>query len=106
MLTLLASLWIAPAQADPVNLVAFGDSLTAGLGLDQGEAYPAQLEKALKDKGYEVAIANRRRLRRYGIGGGAACRLVCYRRHRRMSSSRSAATIFCAASIPRLHARR
>ena len=58
MLTLLASLWIAPAQADPVNLVAFGDSLTAGLGLDQGEAYPAQLEKALKDKGYEVAIAN------------------------------------------------
>lgn len=58
MLTLLAALWISPAQAETVNLVAFGDSLTAGLGLDQGEAYPAQLEKALKDKGYDVVITN------------------------------------------------
>ena len=58
ILTLLAVMWIAPARAESLRLVAFGDSLTAGLGLDQSDAYPAQLEKTLKAKGYDVAIAN------------------------------------------------
>jgi acyl-CoA thioesterase-1 len=42
----------------PVRVVAFGDSLTAGLGLPPSEAFPAQLEKALKAKGHNVQIAN------------------------------------------------
>lgn len=41
----------------PIRILAFGDSLTAGYGLtDPAEAFPVQLEKALKDKGYNVAI--------------------------------------------------
>ena len=46
------------ARAEPVALVALGDSLTAGYGLDPGEAFPEQLEKALREKGYDVTVAN------------------------------------------------
>ena len=50
----------APARADsaPVRIVAFGDSLTAGYGLPPGEAFPAQLERALKARGHTVAVIN------------------------------------------------
>lgn len=41
-----------------VTLVAFGDSLTAGYGLRQEEAFPAVLEKALREKGHRVSIIN------------------------------------------------
>lgn len=49
-----------PAQAadGPVKIVVLGDSLSAGLGLPAAAAFPAQLEKALKDKGLNVAIDN------------------------------------------------
>ena len=41
----------------PIRILAFGDSLTAGYGLaDPAEAFPLQLEKALKDKGYNVTM--------------------------------------------------
>jgi acyl-CoA thioesterase-1 len=47
------------AQAPgPIKLVVLGDSLSAGLGLPAAAAFPAQLEKALKDKGLNVAIDN------------------------------------------------
>ena len=39
-------------------IVAFGDSLTAGLGLPQDAAFPAQLEAALKARGTEARIVN------------------------------------------------
>lgn len=42
----------------PVTLVAFGDSLTAGYGLKASEAFPAQLQMALQAKGYKVTIVN------------------------------------------------
>ena len=49
-----------PAQAadGPVKIVMLGDSLSAGLGLPAAAAFPAQLEKALKDKGLNVSINN------------------------------------------------
>jgi acyl-CoA thioesterase-1 len=46
------------ARAEPIRLVAFGDSLTAGLGLPANEAFPAKLEAALKAKGHDVVIEN------------------------------------------------
>jgi len=42
----------------PVKLVVLGDSLSAGLGLPANEAFPAKLQKALKDKGLDVDITN------------------------------------------------
>ena len=58
---LAASLLLAPLhriEAEPGApvIVAFGDSLTAGLGLPQDEAFPAQLEAALKARGTEVTV--------------------------------------------------
>jgi acyl-CoA thioesterase I len=56
----LGSLLAVPAlaQAQPVRLVALGDSLTAGYGLARSEALPAQLERALKARGIDATIAN------------------------------------------------
>jgi acyl-CoA thioesterase-1 len=48
----------APAQARTLQVVALGDSLTAGLGLPPGQGFPETLEKALRAKGYDVAVAN------------------------------------------------
>jgi acyl-CoA thioesterase-1 len=47
-------------QAEPGarTIVALGDSLTAGLGLPQDEAFPAQLEAALKARGNNVTVVN------------------------------------------------
>jgi acyl-CoA thioesterase-1 len=50
----------APAanMAKPVKMVVLGDSLSAGLGLSGPAAFPARLQKALKDKGIEVDMIN------------------------------------------------
>lgn len=48
----------AEAQEKPVRLVAFGDSLTAGFGLPRNAAFPVQLERTLKAKGYAVEVIN------------------------------------------------
>ena len=42
----------------PLKLVALGDSLTAGYGLPASAAFPAKLQKALRDKGIAVEISN------------------------------------------------
>ncbi|WP_246696659.1 arylesterase [Methylobacterium planeticum] len=51
-----------PARAAPaervLNLVALGDSLTAGYRLPADAAFPAVLERALKAKGHAVTVAN------------------------------------------------
>ncbi|MGD9478892.1 arylesterase [Shinella sp. G-2] len=46
------------ARAEPVKLVGFGDSLMAGYQLPAADAFPVKLEKALRDKGHDVEIAN------------------------------------------------
>ncbi len=48
---------VARAEA-PVTLVALGDSLTAGYNLPASEAFPAQLEAALRERGHDVTIVN------------------------------------------------
>ena len=60
---LAASLVLAPVhriEAEPRApiIVVLGDSLTAGLGLPQDQAFPTQLEAALKARGTEVTIVN------------------------------------------------
>ena len=44
--------------AAPIKIVAFGDSLVAGYGLDAGEGFPEQLEAALTRGGHNVEIVN------------------------------------------------
>jgi acyl-CoA thioesterase I len=45
--------------AEPVTVVALGDSLTAGYGLeDQGQGLVPQLEAWLKAKGHDVVVQN------------------------------------------------
>lgn len=40
------------------SIVAFGDSLTAGYGVPEGESYPAQLQTRLSQLGYKVNAIN------------------------------------------------
>ena len=49
---------VSPAQTKPLKLVAFGDSLSAGYNLPGSAAFPTVLEKALREKGISVEIAN------------------------------------------------
>jgi acyl-CoA thioesterase I len=42
----------------PVRIVAYGDSLTAGYGVALPDAFPAQLERALTKRGYNVEVIN------------------------------------------------
>jgi len=46
-----------PLATDGV-IVAMGDSLTEGLGVNQDEAYPAQLERKLRAVGYNYTVIN------------------------------------------------
>ena len=55
---LVALLAPAAAQARTVHIVAFGDSATEGWLVARHEAYPAQLQILLRNKGYDVAVAN------------------------------------------------
>jgi acyl-CoA thioesterase-1 len=48
---------VASIQQRP-KIVAFGDSLTAGLGLTASETYPAQLQKLLDQSGHKYEVVN------------------------------------------------
>lgn len=48
----------AQANARTLQIVALGDSLTAGYELAPEEAFPARLETLLKAKGHDIAITN------------------------------------------------
>jgi acyl-CoA thioesterase I len=49
---------ILPVRAETITLLALGDSLTAGYGLDPTQSFPAKLEAALKAKGRDVVVIN------------------------------------------------
>ena len=44
--------------AKPLRIVVLGDSLVAGFNISQRDAFPAQLERALKAKGHAVEVIN------------------------------------------------
>jgi acyl-CoA thioesterase I len=46
------------ARAEPITLLALGDSLTAGYGLDASAAFPSKLEAALRARGHDVVVLN------------------------------------------------
>jgi acyl-CoA thioesterase-1 len=61
--TALAALVLAAAgtpvlAGEPVKILALGDSLTAGYGLPEADAFTTRLQKSLKDKGYDVQVIN------------------------------------------------
>lgn len=45
-------------SGQPLSVVGFGDSLMSGFELPVQDSFPAQLEKALNDKGINVTVAN------------------------------------------------
>lgn len=47
-----------PVMGPERRILAFGDSLFAGYGLEEGESYPAQLEAALRARGINAQVAN------------------------------------------------
>jgi len=54
----LLAAFAAPASARALRLVVLGDSLTAGLGLPPGKAFPDQLQAELRAKGWDVDVVN------------------------------------------------
>ena len=48
----------APGLQSGRVIVAFGDSLTAGLGVPVEQTYPARLEERLKREGYDYRVVN------------------------------------------------
>lgn len=64
--TVVAAVWIGTvclsekghAEQDEAVIVAFGDSLTSGYGLPNDEAFPSQLETALRKRGHKVRVVN------------------------------------------------
>jgi acyl-CoA thioesterase I len=55
----MSTAFIAPARAQtPIKLAVLGDSLSAGYGLPLQAAFPARLQKALREKGLDVDILN------------------------------------------------
>jgi acyl-CoA thioesterase-1 len=58
------------AWASPVEIAVTGDSNVAGRGVSSSETYPAQLERALKAKGFDVRVLNT------GVNGDTTTRLL------------------------------
>jgi len=47
-----------PASTERPSIVAFGDSLTAGLGVSPDQSYPARLQRTLDAAGYGYRVVN------------------------------------------------
>jgi len=57
-LAVLLALLVAPAAAEERVIVAFGDSLTAGLGVPPEQSYPTLLTAKLQAEGYPYRVVN------------------------------------------------
>jgi acyl-CoA thioesterase-1 len=57
-LALLLACLAAPALAQPINVLIFGDSLTSGFDLPEAQGFPAQLKHRLLADGYNVVVWN------------------------------------------------
>ena len=49
---------LSPLQARPLYIVAIGASNTSGLGVGEQNAYPAVLERLLRQKGIDAHVTN------------------------------------------------
>lgn len=58
LIAVLAAGALAQTKSAPVRIVVLGDSLVAGYQLKASDAFPAQLERALKAKGHAVEVIN------------------------------------------------
>jgi acyl-CoA thioesterase-1 len=60
LVSLALSFFLLPARAaDRPLLVCFGDSITAGYGLEEGQSYPEALQRTLNQHGYSYGVVNR-----------------------------------------------
>lgn len=63
-----------PVRAEPITILGLGDSLMAGYGLPEEDAFPTRLEAALREAGHDVTVINA------GVSGdttaGGAARLA------------------------------
>ena len=57
-LWLLAAPVAAQAEQAALRLLVLGDSLSSGYGLSAADAFPAQLERALRARGYKIKVIN------------------------------------------------
>ena len=48
----------AAGETGPPVILAFGDSLTAGFGVDMRDSYPSRLQRLLDEKGYHYKVVN------------------------------------------------
>lgn len=56
---LIALLCLAlPAGAEPIRILAFGDSLVSGFGLTKREGFAPQMERWLRARGHDVRVGN------------------------------------------------
>ena len=58
IISIVSLLLSLPAFAAPVKIIALGDSATAGWLVARKDAYPAELERQLRAKGYDVTVKN------------------------------------------------
>lgn len=58
VLTLACAAAAIPASAEPMRIVALGDSLTAGFGLAADQAFPEKLAQALAERGIAAKLVN------------------------------------------------
>lgn len=54
----LVNLTSAIAFAEDYRILVLGDSLSAGYGLNKGDAFPEQLEGALREEGHNIKLIN------------------------------------------------